>query len=305
MRNFAVPLVCLVGLSHGRRVQTSAYIQQGRDELDESRSSAKSFYRELQVLKEKLLNFDPTAAAFSSSAVGVPSTWQKRHFATSRPVVSDSKELVQGLKEVQDASEMRAAVGLAMMADGVPTKLAEACSPEIEAIVEDEDSAIRMNEVLDWLPSMLMKLEVGEIMNMSNLGVKLEDDDMENQTYLDTDFVKKGKPWLHVQEYFGCSGAGLAEQLWSKISAAEYLSPGKRGGSMVLLLPKNMTLPDFNSVFDSFKADSLAEINAELEVEAFHPETKFNCPVPLIRVFYDQEELLIKDGSLSDAMKFL
>lgn len=302
MLKIAIPLACLAGLSHGRRVQTWTSIQQGRDELEESRSSSKSLYRELQVLKEKLLNFDPTAAAFSSSALGVPSTWQKRHFAPSRPVVSDSNEFVQGLK---DANEIRAAVALAMMADGVPTKLAEACSPEIEAIVEDEDAAIRMGQVLDWLPTMLMALEVGDVMNMSNIGRDLEEDDMDNKTYLDAEFVKKGRPWLHVQEYCGCSGAGLAEQLWSKISAAEYLAPGKRGGSLMLLLPKNMPLSEFNSVFDAIKADVLAEVNDELDVDAFHPETRFKCPVPLIRVFYDQEDLLIEGGSMADAAKML
>ena len=158
-----------------------------------------------------------------------------------------------------------------------------------------ESPELRMGEVLTWLSTMLVKLDLVE-----------DDDDMDDG--LDENFVQTARPWLHTKEFFSVSGAGAVQSLWSHAVGAPFLQQGGDGGAMLLLLPAGLPLPLFDSVVASVDEVLRASLNAELRVSGCHPDShqpSARSPVPLIQLFLDNEDLLVDGGSLGDASAFL
>ena len=151
----------------------------------------------------------------------------------------------------------------------------------------------KMNEVLEWLSTMLVSLELNE-----------QDDELDE---LDNDFVQVARPWLHSKAFFDVEVDNMVTSLWSHLDGAEYLKTDGNGGTLILLMPSAMPFALLETVADSVSA-AAAQINPEIVVSACHPESTIasaRCPVPLLRVFHDHPELLVEGASMADAAGFL
>jgi len=197
----------------------------------------------------------------------------------------------------------RTAANLFCNAAAAPSELLEApwLSKVIEVcpFAEGKSGEARMGQVLEWLSTMLVTLELSETSD-----VALEEDDE-----LDEDFVNAARPWLHTKAFFDVSvDGGVAESLWEHMIGADYLQPNGEGGSLILLLPTSMPKALFDEVVATVAETASLRINKELKVCGCHPEAgtaPSRSPVPLIQLFNDQPDLLVEGGSASDMAGFL
>ena len=93
-----------------------------------------------------------------------------------------------------------------------------------------------MQRVLEWLPDMLVNLEVQMALTDNPKDVEAhaietaEDPDPE-----DFEFVKVGRPWLHTEAFHLATGATTAElgaAVWAKAEGAAFLQQGAGGGGL-------------------------------------------------------------------------
>ena len=157
-----------------------------------------------------------------------------------------------------------------------------------------------MGEVLNWLSQMLINLDLSEEGDEPRADA---DDDDE----LDEDFVLTARPWLHTKEFHEVSSDGIAQGLWGPITAAEYIRKDGEGGSMLLLLPQELSEPLLERIVKTVREVISTEVNPEVCVSGCHPtasKPSARSPVPLIQLFLDSPTLLV-DGSMSDAASFL
>ena len=137
------------------------------------------------------------------------------------------------------ALSVRAMVAPAELAEG------EWGSAPIAAAGSDSAEAL-MQRVLEWLPDMLVNLEVevadtDEPTDVEALAAKTEgtrdaaktageDPDPD-----DFEFVAVGRPWLHTEGFHLATGATPAElglAVWAEAEGSAFLRPGGRGGGL-------------------------------------------------------------------------
>ena len=168
-----------------------------------------------------------------------------------------------------------------------------------------------MQRVLEWLPDMLVGLEIAceltddEEASTEGLCEKLtgEGDDPD-----DMEFVMIGRPWLHTAAFQLATGSTLSavgEEVWGHASGSDFLAPGGGGGGLLVLVPQLASdVSLFQQLGGAIEAAAKREINGELILQACHPEVAVpahRCPVPLYQLFVDSPELNA-GGSLGDAM---
>jgi len=195
----------------------------------------------------------------------------------------------------------------------VPTALAEApWLPELQATCTvsgmaggpETGSEQRMGAVLEWLQKMLVELEVGSTDSLDGTG-------SEEADKLDEDFVATARPWLHTKAFFDITfdtKKGFTQELWERVSAADYLQPGGSGGALLLLLPSWLPLTLFEHVTESLRTSVATEISEAVLVTGFHSDAAkahLRSPVPVVQVFSDSPDLLVDGGSMGDAAAFL
>ena len=212
---------------------------------------------------------------------------------------------IHGVAALAQAGASSSAVRAAAIRPGgaamtIPTELTEAkgewtrlFSPPISSL--RSDGAELMESVLGWLPQMLQAIDIGD-----------EDGEPEE----DDDFVSAARPWLHTDGFAVVQGAShveLCEQIWENLSGADCLKTG--GGSFLLLVPDAAGhLRDFNTMVDVVQSAARSNLNEAVTVTACHPEAERvidRCPVPVMLVFLDDPDLLVKGGSMSDMGQFL
>ena len=119
----------------------------------------------------------------------------------------------------------------------VPVELAEGewGSAPIAAAGQESAEGL-MQRVLEWLPDMLVNLEVQMALTDNPKDVEAhaietaEDPDPE-----DFEFVKVGRPWLHTEAFHLATGATTAElgaAVWAKAEGAAFLQQGAGGGGL-------------------------------------------------------------------------
>merc|ERR1712050_183343 len=162
-----------------------------------------------------------------------------------------------------------------------------------------KDNEALMQEVLAWLPDMLVKLELGD-----------EPEDGEDAGENDSEFVDMARPWLHTKAYGvvkSPSQPEIAQELWAEMAAADFLQ--QEGGSSLLLLPAaSNDMNTFNEIVAAVRVAAREHINKALVVSGLHPQSQTassQSPVPTIMLFFDDPNLLVKGGSLGDVSGFL
>merc|ERR1712070_414660 len=112
-----------------------------------------------------------------------------------------------------------------MVAAEVPSAL-QAADWALPPLLGESSGDVLMQEVLTWLPGMLVNLELG--------AEPVEGEDAADN---DSEFVDMARPWLHTKA-FGVittpSQPEIAQQLWSEIVGAEFLQ--EAGGTLLLLI---------------------------------------------------------------------
>lgn len=201
-----------------------------------------------------------------------------------------------------------------LRASAVPLELSEAnwaSSPTPAAGSESADAL--MQRVLEWLPDMLVGLEIAcapmddEQASAEQLCEKLTtgegDDDPD-----DMEFVTIGRPWLHTAAFQLATGSTLSavgEEVWSHASSSDFLAPDAGGGGLLVLVPQlTSDVSLFQQLGGALEAAAKREINGEIMLQACHPEAAVparRCPVPLYQFFVDSPELNA-GGSMADAM---
>ena len=194
----------------------------------------------------------------------------------------------------------RSATQLAVTA--VPAELSQPeWLPELTACCalsnDDGSKDSRMGAVLEWLQTMLVQLELGGTEELDGPLPEMEDDE------LDEDFVNTARPWLHAKAFhdIACEPAAFGEQIWSSAVAADYLAPGGVGGTVLLLLPSQIPLALFERVAATVSSSVTTYLNGKVLVTACHPDTEKvheRTPVPLLRLFLDEPDLLVEGGSM-------
>ena len=193
----------------------------------------------------------------------------------------------------------------ATAAPGLPTALAKASwlaetmpAAEVGATGDAGGDAL-MGDVLEWLQKMLLGLELNE------------GDEQAELDELDDDFVAIARPWLHTKGFHVCgaaTGLELATQVWSHVSAADYLQSGGSGGGLLLLLPGfTADRALFDRVLASVAEAASQSLGEGVKVSGGHPSSGVSSlrpPAPLLQIFLDSPDLLV-DGSLSDAAALL
>lgn len=203
------------------------------------------------------------------------------------------------------AATRGAAIKLSSVA--LPAELSEpAWLPELNACCalsnDDGDKDMRMGNVLEWLQTMLVQLELG---NTEELDGPQEEDDE-----LDEDFVNTARPWLHAKAFhdIACEPAAFGERMWSCILDADFLAEGGVGGTVLLLLPSQLPLSLFERITASVSSSITTHLNGKVTVTGCHPDcvkAHERTPVPLLRIFLDDPQLLVEGGSMGDAASFL
>ena len=189
----------------------------------------------------------------------------------------------------------------------LPAELSEpAWLPELAACCalsnKDGNPDERMGIVLEWLQTMLVKLELGVTEELD--GQLPEDEE------LDDDFVNTARPWLHAKAFhdISCEPANFGQTMWSYIEQADFLQEGGSGGTVLLLLPSQIPLGLFEQVAASVGSSIGSRVGDKVSVTGCHPDhaqAHERTPVPLIRIFRDEPDLLVEGGSMSDAASFL
>lgn len=163
------------------------------------------------------------------------------------------------------------------------------------SVMPDQDGDAFMQQVLSWLPEMLMSLDLG-------------DDDDED----DDNFVSASRPWLHTKGYHDVRGASvqeLANRVWDRTAETDFLQKG--GGTLILLLPQLADdEPHLSAAAAALTAGARQSLNDGVLVTAYHPlsaEQRKRAPLPLLQVFLDDPSLLVDGGDtgLSDAIQML
>ena len=160
---------------------------------------------------------------------------------------------------------------------------------------DDGSKDARMGAVLDWLQPMLVQLELG--------GTEELDGPMEEDDELDDEFVRAARPWLHAKAFHDimCEPSAFGEQIWTSVMDADYLAPGGTGGTVLLLLPSQIPLVLFERVTRSVSSSIAANLNDKVLVTGCHPDNMKaheRTPVPLLRIFLDEPDLLVEGGSM-------
>lgn len=176
-------------------------------------------------------------------------------------------------------------------------KVAQECP-----FAESRSGESRMGDVLEWLSTMLVTLELDE--GAGGASPVLDEDDE-----LDEDFVNAARPWLHTKAFFDVPVNGLADAMWEQMEAATFLRPEGEGGSLVLLLPSALPMPLLDDICKTVKkVVAGTSVGTEISVTGCHPDRKsavLRSPVPLIQLFSDRPGLLVDGGSASDMSAFL
>ena len=207
----------------------------------------------------------------------------------------------------------RSPITLRALASALPLELSEAtwaASPTESAGSEAAEAL--MQRVLEWLPDMLVGLEIAcapmddEEASAEDLCEKLttgEGDDAD-----DMEFVTIGRPWLHTAAFQLATGSTLSavgEEVWGHVSSSDFLAPDAGGGGLLVLVPQLASdVSLFQQLGGALEAAAKREINGELMLQACHPEAAMpaqRCPVPLYQFFVDSEELNA-GGSMADMM---
>ena len=97
-----------------------------------------------------------------------------------------------------------------------------------------------MQRVLEWLPDMLVNLEVevaltDEPTDVEAHATKTEGAAEEDPDPEDLEFVAVGRPWLHTEGFHLATGATPAElglAVWAEAEGSAFLRPGGRGGGL-------------------------------------------------------------------------
>lgn len=159
------------------------------------------------------------------------------------------------------------------------------------------DGPALMEQVLTWLPEMLVTLELGD-----------EPEEGENANEIDSEFVDMARPWLHTKA-FGVIDAPsqpeIAQSLWNEMMGAEFLR--EEGGSLLLLIPAAASdTKTFDNIVQAVHETAREHINKDLVITGLHPSSltgKVKCPVPTIMLFLDNEDLFV-GGNMQDISAF-
>ena len=93
-----------------------------------------------------------------------------------------------------------------------------------------------------------------------------------------------------------------------------YLTTGKHMafyasfGTVLLLLPSQLPLSLFERITASVSSSITTHLNGKVTVTGCHPDcvkAHERTPVPLLRIFLDDPQLLVEGGSMGDAASFL
>ena len=120
----------------------------------------------------------------------------------------------------------------------------------------------------------------------------------ESEAEEDEAFVKLGRTLLHTKATsvsFAPTIQSMHRDLWALVEAAPFLAD-RSGGGALFVAPQFTHFEAFDDFTNLVRAGLCHLVNAELEVQAYHPlhpQMQRRGPVPVLHLFLDSQELFI------------